>query len=72
MMPPPARGMLPLAADVVTNVDCQEGGWWEGDLNGKRGFFPDNFVEVLPEEKAAPAKAPPPSRVGHLGAPGHA
>lgn len=32
--------------DVITNVVKQEGGWWEGELNGKRGVFPDNFVKV--------------------------
>ena len=55
---------LSTTAEIVTNVDCQDGGWWEGELNGKRGLFPDNFVEVVPEEAAPPpAKAAPPSRV---------
>lgn len=25
-------------------------GWWEGELNGKRGVFPDNFVKLLPSD----------------------
>ena len=33
--------------DVISNVVKQDGGWWEGELNGKRGVFPDNFVKVL-------------------------
>ena len=32
--------------DVVTKVERMEGGWWRGDLAGKRGMFPDNFVKV--------------------------
>lgn len=32
--------------DVITNIKTMEGGWWEGELNGKRGVFPDNFVKV--------------------------
>jgi hypothetical protein len=34
------------AGDVLTDVKQQDGGWWEGTLNGKRGLFPDNFVTV--------------------------
>ena len=25
-------------------------GWWEGELNGRRGVFPDNFVKLLPPD----------------------
>lgn len=33
--------------DIIKNVRyIEEDGWMEGDLNGKRGLFPDNFVKV--------------------------
>lgn len=33
--------------DVVKNVSkATEEGWLEGDLRGKRGMFPGNFVKV--------------------------
>uniref|UniRef100_A0A8U8API2 SH3 domain-containing kinase-binding protein 1 n=1 Tax=Geospiza parvula TaxID=87175 RepID=A0A8U8API2_GEOPR len=62
--------------DVVTLIskDCIDVGWWEGELNGRRGVFPDNFVKLLPSdfEKEVsniffnfhlkrPKKPPPPS-----------
>ncbi|KAM7064520.1 SH3 domain-containing kinase-binding protein 1 isoform 3-T3 [Acridotheres tristis] len=51
--------------DVVTLIskDCIDVGWWEGELNGRRGVFPDNFVKLLPSdfEKERPKKPPPPS-----------
>ncbi|XP_058041816.1 SH3 domain-containing kinase-binding protein 1 isoform X6 [Ahaetulla prasina] len=51
--------------DIVTlvNKDCIDAGWWEGELNGKKGVFPDNFVKLLlPDfEKERPKKPPPPS-----------
>jgi len=34
--------------DVITQVQRLEGGWWKGQLRGKDGMFPDNFVKVLP------------------------
>lgn len=35
------------AGDVIKNVRAgAEQGWMEGELNGKRGFFPSNFVKV--------------------------
>ena len=40
--------------DIVTvlNKDIAESeGWWEGEVNGKVGMFPDNFVELLPAEE---------------------
>ena len=39
--------------DIVTNIDRQDGGWWEGEVHGKRGVFPENFVEVIEEESAS-------------------
>lgn len=53
--------------DIVTliNKDCIDVGWWEGELNGRRGVFPDNFVKLLPpdfeKEGTRPRKPPPPS-----------
>ncbi|PIK59139.1 putative SH3 domain-containing kinase-binding protein 1-like [Apostichopus japonicus] len=38
-----------------------EGGWWEGEVNGKRGMFPDNFVKVMKEESSRASAAPPPA-----------
>ncbi|TRY93141.1 hypothetical protein DNTS_021107 [Danionella cerebrum] len=38
--------------DVIKNVRrIAEDGWMEGDLNGKRGLFPDNFVKEVKKEE---------------------
>ncbi|CAB3978106.1 SH3 domain-containing kinase-binding 1-like [Paramuricea clavata] len=39
--------------DMVKVLDQEEEGWWKGELNGKIGVFPSNFVELV--------KGPPPS-----------
>ncbi|XP_068198511.1 CD2-associated protein isoform X4 [Antennarius striatus] len=37
--------------DIIKNVRyIEEDGWMEGDLNGKRGLFPDNFVKEIKKE----------------------
>uniref|UniRef100_H2V571 Osteoclast-stimulating factor 1 n=2 Tax=Takifugu rubripes TaxID=31033 RepID=H2V571_TAKRU len=37
--------------DIIKNVrHIEEDGWMEGDLNGKRGLFPDNFVKELKKD----------------------
>lgn len=38
--------------DVITviNKATEDDGWWEGEVNGRRGFFPDNFVMLIPAE----------------------
>lgn len=32
--------------DIISDVVKFDGGWWEGRLNGRKGVFPDNFVQV--------------------------
>lgn len=31
----------------ITSKNPGDAGWFEGELNGKRGLFPDNFVELV-------------------------
>ncbi|PWA20628.1 hypothetical protein CCH79_00011524, partial [Gambusia affinis] len=33
---------------AILNKETEDDGWWEGELNGRHGFFPDNFVMILP------------------------
>ncbi|KAK7477627.1 hypothetical protein BaRGS_00031105, partial [Batillaria attramentaria] len=51
--------------DVIRVLDknLEDEGWWRGEVNGKSGVFPDNFVELLPQEEPvkAPKKPPPPA-----------
>ncbi|XP_067947874.1 SH3 domain-containing kinase-binding protein 1-like isoform X6 [Watersipora subatra] len=42
---------------TVTDQNLEDPGWWKGELQGKSGVFPDNFVEVIPEE--GPTQLPP-------------
>ena len=39
--------------EVITILDkeLEDSGWWKGEINGKVGVFPDNFVELLPPEE---------------------
>jgi len=38
--------------DIITIVtkDLPDKGWWKGELRGKIGVFPDNFVTSLPSD----------------------
>jgi hypothetical protein len=47
---------------VVKRMSVGEG-WWEGELNGKRGLFPSSFVKLLPvvhEPMEIPTSPPAP------------
>ncbi|BFZ55317.1 cell division cycle-related protein [Savitreella phatthalungensis] len=44
--------------DVIQVLNVLPSGWWDGYLNGKRGWFPSNFVE--PEERRKRQHRPPP------------
>ena len=37
----------------IRSKSLDDSGWWRGELNGNVGVFPDNFVELLPEEVAS-------------------
>ncbi|XP_026217797.1 SH3 domain-containing kinase-binding protein 1 isoform X2 [Anabas testudineus] len=46
--------------NIITK-DCADAGWWMGEVGGRQGVFPDNFVKLLEVEKERPKKPPPPS-----------
>ncbi|XP_070709182.1 SH3 domain-containing kinase-binding protein 1 [Pempheris klunzingeri] len=46
--------------NIITK-DCADAGWWKGEIGGRQGVFPDNFVKLLEAEKERPKKPPPPS-----------
>lgn len=31
--------------------ECADAGWWMGEIGGRQGVFPDNFVKLLEVEK---------------------
>ncbi len=31
--------------DIIYLMHRHDDGWWEGVLNGNRGFFPENYVQ---------------------------
>ncbi|XP_074134727.1 rho guanine nucleotide exchange factor 6 isoform X3 [Sminthopsis crassicaudata] len=43
--------------DIIYVTRVEEGGWWEGTLNGKTGWFPSNYVrEIKANEKPGSPK----------------
>uniref|UniRef100_A0A665X6P6 Osteoclast-stimulating factor 1 n=1 Tax=Echeneis naucrates TaxID=173247 RepID=A0A665X6P6_ECHNA len=46
--------------NIITK-DCADAGWWMGEVGGRQGVFPDNFVKLIEVEKERPKKPPPPS-----------
>ncbi|XP_052740643.1 SH3 domain-containing kinase-binding protein 1 isoform X1 [Bicyclus anynana] len=39
--------------EILRDVERLPGGWWKGELRGRRGMFPDNFVSVVTEQNNA-------------------
>lgn len=37
-------------ADLLPQ-ECADAGWWMGEIGGRQGVFPDNFVKLLEVEK---------------------
>ncbi|TRY95276.1 hypothetical protein DNTS_012211 [Danionella cerebrum] len=42
--------------DIISNIRKDEGGWWEGELDGRRGLFPDNFVREFKKDSKKEVK----------------
>uniref|UniRef100_A0A3B4BV59 Rho guanine nucleotide exchange factor (GEF) 7a n=1 Tax=Pygocentrus nattereri TaxID=42514 RepID=A0A3B4BV59_PYGNA len=51
--------------DIINVTRMEEGGWWEGSLNGKTGWFPSNYVREVKgcdkqvSPKSGTLKSPP-------------
>ncbi|KAM4544279.1 SH3 domain-containing kinase-binding protein 1 [Fundulus diaphanus] len=45
----------------ILTKECADAGWWMGEIGGRQGVFPDNFVKLVEVEKERPKKPPPPS-----------
>lgn len=47
--------------DIIEVLSCLESGWWDGLLGEERGWFPSNYVQVLPtqQQPVAPEPAQP-------------
>ncbi|XP_070711844.1 rho guanine nucleotide exchange factor 7-like [Pempheris klunzingeri] len=52
--------------DIINVIRQEDGGWWEGSLNGKSGWFPSNYVRELKgndkssdKPKSGTLKSPP-------------
>lgn len=45
---------------ILISREAPDKGWWRGELNGRTGLFPDNFVTVLPgtEEPSIKSEKP--------------
>lgn len=40
---------------VISVLSKDEGDWWTGELNGKNGLFPSNYVQPLDSLKSSEA-----------------
>ncbi|XP_033117923.1 rho guanine nucleotide exchange factor 6-like isoform X4 [Anneissia japonica] len=40
--------------DIIMVTQHVEGGWWEGTLNSKTGWFPSNYVKEIPSAGGSP------------------
>ncbi|GAA5919284.1 hypothetical protein JCM1841_006540 [Sporobolomyces salmonicolor] len=49
---------------IIRCLNQDQSGWWDGELDGRRGWFPSNFVELLRADPPArsPSRSPTRSR----------
>jgi hypothetical protein len=36
---------------TIVTKEVEDKGWWKGEVNGRIGVFPDNFVKLLPSQE---------------------
>ncbi|XP_017101078.2 E3 ubiquitin-protein ligase SH3RF1 isoform X1 [Drosophila bipectinata] len=51
--------------DIITVITTElpDKGWWKGELRGKVGVFPDNFVKMMAPSEVAPINEPATTQV---------
>ena len=42
--------------EVIRKVIKKDDGWWEGEIDGKCGIFPNSFVEVISDTVLLPTQ----------------
>lgn len=47
------------AGQVIRTLNKDGSGWWDGELEGKRGWFPSNYVEVLAGARSSGSRVSP-------------
>ncbi|GAA5901231.1 guanine nucleotide exchange factor [Sporobolomyces salmoneus] len=59
--PDPAEAGTCLSFEQGQIIKClnqDASGWWDGELEGRRGWFPSNYVEVIASEQANDSPSP--------------
>ena len=46
---------------TIISKEVEDKGWWKGEIDGKIGVFPDNFVKIITQPNP-PQTAPPPTQ----------
>ncbi|KII94264.1 hypothetical protein PLICRDRAFT_421752 [Plicaturopsis crispa FD-325 SS-3] len=46
--------------DIVELVEQDDNGWWLVKMDGREGWAPNNYLELVPPKPKAPAAPPPP------------
>ena len=41
---------------TIITKDCEDEGWWKGEIDGKVGLFSDNFVEIVSQNRSEEVK----------------
>ena len=44
---------------TIITKDCEDKGWWKGELDGRVGVFPDNFVKRVSQHITTPEETKP-------------